>query len=202
MSDESLLGFAERRLIHRIVLSVVANFGKRDRHVRLIDLVTLSDDDPASGVIRWLVSCDETGVHGSRFYGFGTLWMGWQRRGDFSKLLLQLREEHGYPFEIKWTKVSAWALPFYEDLVEQFFRAPWLSFQCCLVEKAVVRKEFHNGDYDLARRKHFGMLLSNKIKACIRAHPGREQTFRVLVDPINSRYSKADEAAEVICNNV
>jgi len=41
-----------------------------------------SDDDPPEGVRRWLVSCDESGVHGSPCYGFGTLWMSWKRRGD------------------------------------------------------------------------------------------------------------------------
>jgi hypothetical protein len=45
------------------------------------------------------------------------------------------------------------------------------------------------------------MLLRNKISLCLKARPGREQTFRILVDPIHSRYAKADEAAEVICNN-
>jgi hypothetical protein len=39
------------------------------------------------------------------------------------------------------------------------------------------------------------------VAACLKARPSREQTFRVLVDPIHSRYSKADEATEVICNN-
>ena len=52
---------------------------------------------------------------------------------------------------------------FYEDLVEAFFKTSWLQFHCCVVERATVRKEFHQGDYDLARRKHFGMLLRNKI---------------------------------------
>jgi hypothetical protein len=38
-----------------------------------------ADDDPRPGVLRWLISCDESGVHGSRHYGFGTLRMAWQR---------------------------------------------------------------------------------------------------------------------------
>lgn len=160
-----------------------------------------SDDPSRKGVVRWLVSCDESGVHGSRYYGFGTLWMGWQRRGEFSKLIQDLRDEHGYYHEIKWQKVKAQSAAFYEDLVETFFRTTWLAFHCCIVERAAVRKEFHRGDYDLARRKHFGMLLRNKISRCLRARPNRLQTFRVFVDPIHSRYSKADEAAEVICNN-
>ena len=75
------------------------------------------------------------------------------------------------------------------------------AFHCCVVERATVRKEFHRGDYDLARRKHFGMLRRDKMSRCLQAHPERQQTFRVFVDPIHSRYSKVDEAAHVICNN-
>jgi hypothetical protein len=41
----------------------------------------------------------------------------------------------------------------------------------------------------------------NKIRRALRAHPDRQQTFRVWVDPIASRYAKADEAVEVIANN-
>jgi hypothetical protein len=161
-----------------------------------------SDDDPPPGVRRWLISCDETGVHGARFYGFGSLWMPWQRRGDFAALVQRLRDEHAYHHEIKWTNVKRRSLDFYMDLVETFFSSSWLWFHCLLVEKSVVRKELHGGDYDLARRKHLTMLLTNKVRRALRAHPARQQTFRVWVDPIHSRYAKADEAVEVIGNNV
>lgn len=60
------------------------------------------EDDPPKGVVRWLISCDESGVHGARYYGFGTLWMAWQRRGEFAELIRELRQEHGYQHEIKW----------------------------------------------------------------------------------------------------
>jgi hypothetical protein len=55
---------------------------------------------------------------------------------------------------------------------------------------------------DLARRKHFTMLLTNKIGRALRARSHRDQTFRVWVDPIASRYDRADEAVHVIANNV
>lgn len=171
--------------------------------MRALNLRSTDDEDadPPKGVLRWLIACDESGMHGARYYGFGTLWMPWQRRGDFAELLRRSRDEHAFHHEIKWTNVKPRAVGFYEDLIEEFFRTRWLNFHCCVIEKAVVRKELHGGDYDLARRKHFGMLLRNKVQRCIRAHPEREQTFRVLVDPIHSRYSKADEAAHIICNH-
>lgn len=67
----------------------------------------------------------------------------------------------------------------------------------------MVRKEqYHNNDWDLARRKHYAMLLTSKIRKALRRFPDRPHEFRVYVDPIASRYGKADEAMEVITNNV
>lgn len=163
---------------------------------------TDAEPDPPPGVLRWLISCDESGVDGSPYYGFGTLWMKWQRRGEFYALVRALRERHGYNHEIKWKNVSARFLPFYRDLVDLFFEETWLCFHCIVVRKATVKKELHDGSIDLARRKHFTMLLTNKIKRSLKANPHREQTFRIWVDPIASSYKKADEAVEVIANNV
>src|SRR2546425_5096684 len=84
------------------------------------------DDDPPQGVVRWLISCDESGIGGLPYYGFGTLWMGWQRRGEFSGLIKRLRAEHGYEHEIKWNKIDADNLFFYKALVEEFFKSSYM----------------------------------------------------------------------------
>ncbi|TKC98151.1 DUF3800 domain-containing protein [Polyangium fumosum] len=160
------------------------------------------DIEPPPGVLRWLISCDESGVDGSQFYGFGSLWMKWQRRGEFHAAIKELRERHGYSAEIKWTNVRPRYIAFYRDLVDFFFRTNWLVFHCLVVRKAKVKKELHRGSFDLARQKHFTMLLTNKIKRCLRTHKGREQTFRIWVDPIASSYKKADEVVEIIANRV
>jgi Protein of unknown function (DUF3800) len=160
------------------------------------------DADPPPGVLRWLISCDESGTGGAPYYGFGSVWMPWQRRGDFSALIQRLRDAHSYYDEIKWHKVSDRSIAFYKALAEAFFRENYLTFQCLVVRQADVDRERHDGDFDLARRKHFTMLLTNKIRRCLRAYKNREQTFRIWVDPINSRYAKADEAVEIIANNV
>jgi hypothetical protein len=159
-------------------------------------------DDP--GVRRWLIACDESGVHGATHYGFGTLWMKWQRRGDFFDDFRKMKERHNFTDECKWaTAGSHRALPFYEELISYFFRRKWLVFHSLVVRRQVVRKaEFHKNDWDLARRKHFTMLLTNKMKKALKRFPDREHEFLVYVDPIASRYAKADEAVEVISNNV
>ncbi|ASL92279.1 hypothetical protein SMQE32_26660 [Serratia marcescens] len=155
------------------------------------------------GKLIWHVACDESGIDGQRFYGFGSLWMKYQRRGDFARIMRELRDKHRFYEEIKWQKAgSKRYAAFYHDLVELFFKVPWLAFHCIIVEKSIVNKKFHNGDYDLARRKHFTSLITTKVSNVISAHPERESVFRVEVDPIASRYKKADEEFQVIANNI
>ncbi|MDU4154995.1 MAG: DUF3800 domain-containing protein [Enterobacteriaceae bacterium] len=162
----------------------------------------MSETD-SQGKLIWHVACDESGIDGQRFYGFGSLWMKYQRRGDFAKLIRDVREKHGYFQEIKWQKANSKKfLPFHLDLIELFFKHQWLAFHCIVVEKSVVNKSFHNGDYDLAMRKHFTKLVTTKISGILQAHSERDCSFRVEVDPIASRYKKADEAFHVIANNM
>ncbi len=129
--------------------------------------------------------------------------MKYQRRGDFSRIVRELRDRHQFYEEIKWQKAhSKRYADFYADLIEMFFRHPWLAFHCIVIEKSKVNKSFHNGDIDLARRKHFTKLITTKISNVISAHSLRESVFRVEVDPIASRYKKADEEFHVIANNI
>jgi hypothetical protein len=51
-------------------------------------------------------------------------------------------------------------------------------------------------------RKHFTTLISSKIKAVKKAHPNQISEFRIEVDPLPSRYNKADEAFHKIANNM
>lgn len=60
-------------------------------------------DNP--GKLIWHVSCDESGTGGQRFYGFGSLWMKYQRRGDFVQMIRELREKHNCTDELKWQKL-------------------------------------------------------------------------------------------------
>lgn len=44
--------------------------------------------------------------------------------------------------------------------------------------------------------------MTSKISSILRAHPERDCSFRIEVDPIASRYKKADEAFHGIANNM
>ncbi len=58
-----------------------------------------------NGKLIWHVACDESGVDGLQYYGFGSLWMKYQRRGDFVRIIRELRGKHNYLNEIKWQKL-------------------------------------------------------------------------------------------------
>lgn len=156
-----------------------------------------------TGLRRWLISCDESGVHGSTHYGFGSLWMSWQRRGDFWREFEELRQKHKFRQECKWSHASAARqLPFYQDLISYFFQRRWLLFHCLVVRKEVVAKSVYHASWDEARRKHYTMLLCNKMKRALRRYPTRQHEFRIYVDRMPSSYVKADEAMEVISQNI
>lgn len=156
---------------------------------------------PALPPYTWLVSADESGIGGQQFYGFGSVWMNWQRRGDFHRDFMDIRRRHGMrdEWEVKWSNLdgvvrSRVAM----DLVDWFFRRQWLMFHCVVVRAADVNRTFHDGSFDLARRKHFAMLLTRKMKRCAELHPDRPNHFRLWVDPIASAYRKAGEATQII----
>lgn len=151
----------------------------------------------------WHIACDESGISGKKYYGFGSLWMRYQRRGDFVQIIRALREKHNCTDEIKWQKANSKRnVPFFHDLIDTFFKHQWLAFHCIVIQKSIVNKSFHDGDYDLAKMKHFTKLISTKIINVIKTHDDRDCTFRIEVDPLPSRYKKADEAFHVIANNM
>ncbi len=158
------------------------------------DLEEMAESQPGDPNRHFLIYCDESGIDAGTVFGFGSLWMPWERRGDFLQLWRRLQQSHFPPSEAKWTKVKSQTLPFFEALVDEFFQRNWLMFHCLLIGKPQVDLSYHQNSWDLARRKHFVMLLTNKIKRF--AAPGKQ--YRIRVDPLPSSYAKADEAAEII----
>jgi hypothetical protein len=97
---------------------------------------------------EWLISADECGAGGKSFYGFGSLWMPWQRRDDFPDEFWDVRRRSGLPdiFEVKWNKLDGTVrVASARNLIEWFFRRPWLMFRCLVVRKADVDKSAHGG---------------------------------------------------------
>jgi hypothetical protein len=118
--------------------------------------------------------------------------MPWERRGDFSALVSDLRGKHRYFEEIKWTHVGRYSEPFYLALIDSFFRHSWLMFHALIVRRGYTDKSFHR-DFDEEKRKRFAMLIQRKIAYFFTG--GTSKRYHVWVDPLPSRYKKADEAA-------
>ena len=115
-----------------------------------------------------------------------------------------MKKLHGMTRECKWTYARSMKyLDFYKELIDYFFYRQWVVFHCLVVRKnSVALADYHDNNWDLARRKHFTELLTNKMKRAIQKFPDREHEFRVYVDEIASKYKKADEVVEVISNHV
>ena len=141
---------------------------------------------------KYLIYCDESGIDGQIYYGFGSLWIPQERRGDLTGAVGALRARHRHYDEIKWSKINRRGVSFYQDLITEFFSRRWLMFHCILIRKGYVDRRQHR-DYDEARRKHFSMLIKSKVKFF--SAGSRDKEYHVRVDPLPSRYKKADEAA-------
>lgn len=159
---------------------------------------------PSSPRYTWLVSADESGTGGQKYYGFGSIWMPWERRGDFYREFMEVRRRHGMSdeWEVKWSTLDGEVRRKVGlDLISWFFRKPWLMFHCVVIREADVDRRCHDGSIDLARRKHFAMLLTAKMKRCAKIHVDRPNFFRLWVDPIASAYRKAGEATQIIAGH-
>ena len=126
--------------------------------------MALATDDPKPipGYRNFLVYCDESGHAGKKYYGFGSLWMPWERRGDFTGLVATLRDKYRYRHEIKWNKIDSRNEPFYRSLVEEFFVRNWLMFHCLVGRKGYLNLALHKGGYQEALQKQFSLLLRKK----------------------------------------
>jgi hypothetical protein len=150
------------------------------------------DDQAIPGHRNYLVYCDESGIDGQRYYGFGSLWMPHERRGDFAALIADLRAKHRHFDEIKWTNVTRRSEAFCLDLIDAFFRAKWLMFHSLIVRRGYSKRDAHKS-FDEEKRKRFAMLVTTKIKFFCAGDANK--AYHVRVDPLPSRYKKADEAA-------
>jgi hypothetical protein len=98
-----------------------------------------------------------------------------------------LKIKHKARGELKWEKVSASRLPFYEELIDYFFQEPALRFRGWLVERKdrLNHDFFNSGDHDSFYYKMFYYLLEPLVQW---PQPGEEaRTYRIYLDIKDSR---------------
>lgn len=131
------------------------------------------------GLKNYVVFADETGTAGGEYYGFGSLWMPWDRLEEFEAEVCRLRRRHRYVDPIRWAKADA-AAAFLAELVDFFFRERWMMFHMLVVREVDVAMELHQNDRRLARRRHFAMFLRKKLADFGRT---RDKAYHVVVQP-------------------
>jgi hypothetical protein len=72
-------------------------------------------------------------------------------------------------------------------------------FHCLVGRKGYINRQLHEDGYDEAFRKHFALLIRNKIEFF--AQGDEQKAYHIVVDRLPSSYAKADEAAHVIVNH-
>jgi hypothetical protein len=157
-----------------------------------------TEDLATPGYRNYLIFTDESGIDKSPYYAFGSLWLPYERRGDFVALIRDLRTKHNFTHEIKWTNCKRESEAFYLALVEEFFKREWLMFHCLVVRKTYIDSSKHK-DPDEALQKHFAMLIKKKVEYFSKGYV--DKAYHVRVDPLPVRYKKADEAAKKILDS-
>lgn len=156
------------------------------------------DSSAVPGYRNYLIYADESGMDGAPYYGFGSLWMPQEARGRFSSQIRAIREKHNYFDEIGWNGINKRSHLVCRDLLDFFFRNNWLMFHCLIVRKGYTDKSFHK-DFDEEKRKRFSMLIGGKIRFF--SQGDLSKLYHARIDPLPSRYEKADEAAHKIINS-
>lgn len=149
----------------------------------------------------WHLFCDESGISGKPYYAFGSLWIREDYLSKFDVDIQAIRDKYRCSDEIKWQGANSKKYAeFYNDLIRFFFQSKYLFFNCIVVQVAMVNKQFHNGNYETAKQKHFTQLISNKIISSL--FKNRSHRFVLSVDDLPFSYQKADESMQIIANHI
>lgn len=128
----------------------------------------------------------------------GAVWCPAARASALAQDIRAIKIQHGLAadFEIKWTKVSPGALPFYLDVINDFFDEPDLHFRALVApDKSRLRHEDFNQTHDdWYYKMYFDMLK-------IILHPdARYRIFLDIKDTWGGR--KVKRLHQVLCNSI
>lgn len=132
----------------------------------------------------------------STVMGLGAVWAHRSSVRLLSKQLRDMKRRHNANGELKWTKVSASRLDFYQEVVDWFFDNDAIHFRALIVpDKSVLDHDtFNSGSHDNFYYKMFFSLL-NKILS-----PVEQNEIYLDIKDTRSRF-KVQKLREVLCND-
>lgn len=96
------------------------------------------------------------------FMVIGYIAVPFNKIKDSKEKIHKIRTNHNMFYELKWTKISQSALPFYIDIIEYFFASD-LSFRAIIVDKRKIMNSAFNQDYETFYYKMYYQLLVHKL---------------------------------------
>jgi hypothetical protein len=94
----------------------------------------------------------------------GSLWLPVELRKEIKQKIWSLREHHSIWGEIKWSKVSNSALPFYKSLIDLFESyGNQLRFRCIAINHQEFDQNWHQNDNELGFYKFYYQVLHHWI---------------------------------------
>lgn len=141
-------------------------------------MTAAAEPDPTPGYKRLLVYADEAGTHGQTYSAFGSLWMPWERRGDFQKILRNARTAHAHTGGLAASGAPGDLLV---ALADEVFQRRWLAFRCVITPLTE----------DVARRRQaLVQLLARRARPPSDASPPADVRLRL------SRAARLPDAAK------
>lgn len=151
---------------------------------------------------NYLIYVDESGIHsGSRYYGWGSLWIPAERRGDLSEILSVAKLKHRFQGEVKWSKLGDRSVDFACELIDEVLKRNWMMFHALLMPRSEIKVELFKGGLMEARLHHLSTFLRSKIEFFGRGHLDKPpKTYHIRVDPLPSVYAMEHEKISNITN--
>jgi len=150
--------------------------------------------------IEYNIYCDES-CHlendSQRVMLLGAVWCQKSYVKKVSDEIREIKSSHNARGELKWVKVSRAKQPFYEELIDYFFKIPQLHFRCLVVDdKSKLNHDYFNlGSHDTFYYKMYYSMLKTILSP--------ENKYHIYVDIKDTRsQNKVDKLREVLCNNV
>lgn len=148
------------------------------------------------------IYCDESRLEflESKDDGFmviGSLWLVREERESLKNQIKELKNEHDFTVEIKWTKISYTKLDFYKGLIDIFAKfEAFHFFKAIAVDTSKINFEYHQNNSDIGFYKFYYQMLVHKMRTATHHHE-----YYVYVDDKTNKVHKPLPLLKTILNN-